>query len=171
MPDLANCNLSDAMVVVAGLPRPKLRLPYWKKTHLASSRNKVQNVSIFHTLMGTYLCHRIRYCSCRSSSSILLWILKETGGLPSFSRRRCGHGGQKQCHQSSRQGKSHVHVHPLLPPARACDDGSEACASLSFAEQSADNVLEVNVNEHDVEEQLLSLISEIYLYKWRDVTK
>jgi len=27
VPDLADCNLSDAMVVVAGLPRPKLRLP------------------------------------------------------------------------------------------------------------------------------------------------
>jgi len=34
-----------------------------------------------------------------------------------------------------------------------------------------DNVLEVNVNEQDVEEQLLLLISEIYLYKWRGVTK
>jgi hypothetical protein len=37
--------------------------------------------------------------------------------------------------------------------------------SFSFVEQSADNVLKVNVNEQDLEELFLSLISELYLYK------
>jgi hypothetical protein len=37
--------------------------------------------------------------------------------------------------------------------------------SFLFVEQSADNVLKVNVNEQDLEELFLSLISEIYLYK------
>jgi galactokinase len=32
-------------------------------------------------------------------------------------------------------------------------------------------LIEVKVNEQDAEELLLSLISEIYLYKWRGVTK
>lgn len=82
VPDLADCNLSDAMVVVADLLQPKLRLPYWKKTHLASSTNKVQNVSVFHTLMAAYLCHRIRYCFRRSSSSSCLFHQSEEHRRP-----------------------------------------------------------------------------------------
>ena len=103
-------------------------------------------------LVGTARSQYVVFHGGKGSVAALLGRLGSALGLAA--------GGHQFC----------ISVAAVLVLGKLCGngDGREACVLLfflSFVEQSADNVLNVSVNEQDLEELSLLLISEIYLYK------